>query len=185
MNRSLQLFCIVYAGIQLPPKPLTANCGVKVAFKETHCLKSVDRQCCWEDLKKNILSKPISQLCDKSEQNNDIKVKYTALYKLYIKFHVTFWLMVSFTISKMARWIFRPANCQKQGSATPVCILEMWCDSDINFSLLGASGLWMIAPNKTSLLLGCLYITFSILHSRSHIGVSLLFSLWQIRSGYK
>ena len=67
MNVSLQLFCIVYAGIQLPPKPLTANWGVKVAFKETHCLKSVDRQCCWE------------------EQNNEIKVKYTAMYELYIK----------------------------------------------------------------------------------------------------
>ena len=49
MNLSFQLFCIDNAGIQLPPKPLTANCGEKVAFKETHCLKSVDRQCCWED----------------------------------------------------------------------------------------------------------------------------------------
>ena len=27
--------------------------------------------------------------------------------------------MVSFTISKMASWIFSPANRQKQGSATP------------------------------------------------------------------
>ena len=36
-------------------------------------------------LKKLLLSKPISQLCDKSEQNKEIKVKYTAMYKLYIK----------------------------------------------------------------------------------------------------
>ena len=34
-------------------------------------------------LKKPLLSKPISQLCDKSEQNNGIKVEYTAMYKLW------------------------------------------------------------------------------------------------------
>ena len=36
-------------------------------------------------LKKPLLTKPISQLCDKSEQNNEIKVKYTAMYKRFIK----------------------------------------------------------------------------------------------------
>ena len=78
MNLSLQLFCIVYAGIQLPPKPLTANCGVKVfeISGQTILLRR-----CLGTFKKSVLSKPISQLCDKSEQNNEIKVKYTAMYK--------------------------------------------------------------------------------------------------------
>ena len=84
MNLSLQLFCIVYAGIQLLPKPLTTNGGVKVALFEISGQIMLLRRFLGT-LTKPLLSKPISQLCDKSEQNNEIKVKYTAMYKLYIK----------------------------------------------------------------------------------------------------
>ena len=53
MNLSIHYYCIVYAEIQMPPKPLTANCGVKVALKETHCLKHNVVEKISRDIKKN------------------------------------------------------------------------------------------------------------------------------------